>query len=79
MYTKERINLDKMHSTVINYINEIVQLNDNERLFIDKFYDAGEHLPELLFDEEEQIERLKAHPMALWKLKNRRKEHDNIT
>ena len=79
IYTKERINLDEMHSTVIDYINEIVQLNDNERLFIDKFYDAGEYLPELLFDEEEQIERLKAHPMALWKLRNRRKEHDNIT
>ena len=70
IYTKERIDLDKMHSTVIHYIEEIVQLNDSERLFIEKFYDEGEYLPELLFNEEEQAERLKTHPMILWKTRN---------
>ena len=72
IYTKERIDLDEMHSTVMEYVSELIHLSDEEKRFVEAFYNQREYNPELLFGEGEQSEKLKAHPMILWKLKNRK-------
>jgi len=46
-----------------------MQLTDKEKQFLVCF-GQKEYLPELLFDDEEVIGRLKKHPMALWKMSN---------
>jgi len=35
--------------------------------FVDSF-NQGEYKPEVLFDDHEIVERIKEHPMALWKM-----------
>jgi predicted nucleotidyltransferase component of viral defense system len=70
IYTREQIDLNEMHQTVIEYIKRLIQLNDNEEQFIEAFY-GGEYKPELLFEDEYQSEKLKNHPMMLWKIKNK--------
>jgi hypothetical protein len=41
-------------------------LSTEEREFIEQF-DQGIYQPELLFDETDILERIKEHPMAIWK------------
>ena len=43
-----------------------MMLTDNEKQFVEKFNQKLYH-PELLFDEHEIVERIKNHPMAIWK------------
>ena len=43
-----------------------MQLTERENEYMDRFV-AKEYRPELLFEDEEIVERLKLHPMALWK------------
>ena len=42
---------------------------DAENDYMARFI-AKEYKPELLFDDEEIVERLRNHPMALWKCKS---------
>jgi len=74
IYTKERLELEKMHMAVINYIEALIQLDDRETLFIDEYYDEGDYRPELLFEEKERVERLRTHPMVLWRLNSRQRK-----
>ncbi len=69
----EVIKLDHMKSKVKELLAQILQYEDNERRFMDRFIDHGEYEPELLFDDVEQAQRLKHHPAVLWKLQNHRK------
>jgi len=39
-------------------------------LFIENF-NQGIYQPDLLFDDEEIIERIREHPMAIWRTKNK--------
>ena len=48
------------------YITELMVLNKEEKAFLDKF-ENGEYIPELLFEDIEILNRIKNHPMALWK------------
>lgn len=43
-----------------------MQLTEREQEYMDRFI-AKEYVPELLFDDGEIVERIKEHPMALWK------------
>ncbi len=49
-----------------HYLNTLMTLTDEEREFMDRF-ESKEYRPELLFKDEAIIERIKNHPMALWK------------
>ncbi len=53
-------------SEVKTYLTTLMLLTDNEKLFIEKFNQKLYH-PELLFDEQEIVNRIKNHPMAIWK------------
>ena len=49
-----------------DYISDLMQLTEQEQEYMDRFI-AKEYVPELLFDDEEIVERIKEHPMAIWK------------
>lgn len=44
----------------------LMLLTKDEKAFLDKF-ENGEYIPELLFDDKEILDRIKEHPMAIWK------------
>ena len=53
-------------TSVKRFINSILELSETERSFLDEFY-KGNYQPQLLFFEEEILNRIIEHPMALWK------------
>ncbi len=63
---KDNFKLDERKRQAKDYIAELMQLTEREQEYMDRFI-AKEYVPELLFDNEEIVERIKEHPMALWK------------
>ena len=55
---------------VKDFISNIMFLNESEVKFINEF-ENGNYFPELLFDEQDIVNRIKNHPMALWKISNK--------
>ena len=62
-------NVDEMKQEVRKYLKDILVIDDNIQEFYDEFKE-GIYKPELLFDDKEIIERIKEHPMIIWKLRN---------
>ena len=65
----ERFDFEEAKANVISFLSNFLILGDAETNFIDSF-NQGEYKPELLFEDGEVIERIKEHPMALWKINN---------
>ena len=63
-------NVDEMKKAVSEYLKDILIIDDNIKEFYDKFK-KGIYEPELLFENKEIIERIKEHPMIMWKLNNK--------
>lgn len=63
---KDNFKLEERKQQAKNYIIELMQLTEHENEYMDRFI-AKEYRPELLFEDETIVERLKKHPMALWK------------
>lgn len=63
---KDNFKLDERKREAKDYIAELMQLTEREQEYMDRFI-AKEYVPELLFDDKEIVERIKEHPMALWK------------
>ena len=63
---KDSFELEQAKKTVIAFLTDTVRLTENEKEFLKKFK-KGLYCPELLFDDAETVNRLKSHPMALWK------------
>ena len=63
-------NVDEMKKAVREYLKDILVVDDNIKEFYDKFQ-KGIYEPELLFENKEIIERIKEHPMIMWKLYNK--------
>lgn len=68
LHVGERIDTDAFKQTVSQFIETLFELTETEQKYIDSF-NAGEFNPELLFDKA-IADRLKEHPMALWKMMN---------
>ena len=66
----KKSNVDEMKREVREYLKDILIVDDNIKEFYDKFQ-KGIYEPELLFDDKEIIERIKEHPMIMWKLNNK--------
>lgn len=66
----KKSNVDEMKQEVREYLKDILIIDDNTKFFYDKFQ-KGIYKPELLFDDKEIIERIKEHPMIMWKLNNK--------
>ena len=65
----ERFDFETAKTTVKDYLTQLMILTDNEKLFIENF-NQGLYQPDLLFDDNDIIERIKEHPMAIWKINN---------
>jgi len=66
----DKFDLNFAKSRVKMYLNTILQLNEDDTHFLSSFK-KGEYRPELLFNGDE-LARVADHPMALWKMQNRK-------
>ena len=58
--------LESAKATVNNYLNDLMELTESEQRFIECF-NKNEYRPELLFEDNGIVERIRNHPMAIWK------------
>ena len=63
----EKFDFEEAKANVVSFLSKLLSLGEAEKNFIDSF-NQGEYKPELLFDDGQIIERIKDHPMALWKI-----------
>lgn len=63
----ERIQLDEMKNEVQIFIGQVMILTEDEKRFLTAFR-KKEYRPNLLFDDVAILERIKEHPMAMWKI-----------
>lgn len=52
---------------------ELMVLSAGEQRFLEAFR-QGSYQPDLLFEDEDILQRIQHHPMALWKTRNMMKE-----
>jgi predicted nucleotidyltransferase component of viral defense system len=64
--SKDKFDLKTSQFQVRKILEALLKLDDNEWKFLDAFR-VKEYIPELLFESDEILERIKNHPMALWK------------
>lgn len=65
----DKFNLENAKKIVIDYIKKLVVFSPKEEEFLLKFQNKI-YLPELLFDDENILDRIKNHPAIFWRLKN---------
>ena len=65
---KENFDFESAKVNVKKFIKDILVLDKNEILFIEHF-SQKEYMPELLFDKDDILDRIKTHPMAIWKMR----------
>lgn len=62
----EQFDFETAKKTVKEFLTALVVFTDKEKEFIEEF-NNNNYVPELLFEDEEIIKRIKSHPMAIWK------------
>lgn len=65
--------LDEIKTIVKQFVAELMTLKPNEIEFLALFENKSYH-PELLFPEIDILDRIKTHPMALWKMMDHHKK-----
>lgn len=65
---KDNFRLDERKRLAKEYIANLMVLTDSERQYLDNF-EKKRYMPELLFEDEDIVKRVRNHPMALWKCK----------
>ena len=68
MAVKDNFDLEGKKQQAKEYIAALMKPTESEMEYMERFI-AKEYKPELLFEESEIIERLRDHPMVLWKCK----------
>ncbi|MDR1895783.1 MAG: nucleotidyl transferase AbiEii/AbiGii toxin family protein [Prevotellaceae bacterium] len=63
----ERFDFETAKTIVKGYLDKLMILTGNEKRFIENF-NQGIYQPDLLFDDENIIGRIKEHPMAVWRI-----------
>ena len=63
---RDNFALEERKQQAKDYIAELMQLTESEGEYMDRFI-SREYAPELLFDDEAIVERIRKHPMAMWK------------
>ena len=66
---REKIDLDQIKSEVSSFLETLLVFTPDEEEYINEFL-LGNYHPELLFDDEELLKRIRNHPMAIWKTRN---------
>ncbi len=69
----ERLELENAQEQVKEFLSVILRPTEEEMLFW-RLFSEGDYRPELLFGEGVIADRIKAHPMALWKCNKNRSE-----
>lgn len=67
----KKSDVDEMKKEVRKYLKDVLSVDDNVQNFYDKFQ-MGIYEPELIFEDKNIIERIKEHPMVIWKLSNKK-------
>lgn len=62
---------EQVKSEVEIFLNKLLVLTADEKRFLDEFR-IKKYVPQLLFEDDDILERIKEHPMALWKMQNTR-------
>lgn len=62
----KRFDLEKAKIEVKEFLSGLLVFTADEKLFIEKF-NMKEYRPELLFEDTNILERIREHPMAIWK------------
>ena len=62
----DKFDLETTKVAVITYIQELMTLTGQEIEFLNLFQHKEYH-PELLFDDNDILQRVVKHPMAIWK------------
>lgn len=65
---KDDFELETAKKTVKAYISDLMVLTKDEKGFLDRF-ENGDYIPDLLFEDEKTLARIRNHPMALWKMR----------
>ena len=65
----EFFELEKVKAEVEEFLAALLVLADNEKRFLIEFK-AKRYMPELVFEDAEILDRIKEHPMALWKMQH---------
>ncbi len=63
----ERFDFEQVKEEVKSFLSSLLVLTDEEKEYVEKF-NRREYTPKLLFDDTDIVERVKLHPMALWKM-----------
>ena len=66
---RDKFDLEGKKQQAKEYIASLMKPTEAENDYMERFI-AKEYKPELLFDDEEIVERLRNHPMVLWKCKS---------
>ena len=65
---RDNFRLDERKRLAKDYIAKLLVLSDQEKEYLDSFAQK-KYRPELLFDDKQIVDRVRNHPMALWKCK----------
>jgi len=65
---KDNFQLDERKKLAKIFMANLMVLTDEEKQYIENF-ENKKYTPELLFDDDEIIDRIRNHPMAIWKCK----------
>jgi hypothetical protein len=65
----ERFDIESAKVEVKKFLMKLMIFTEEEKSFI-KNFNNNIYRPELLFDDIEIVERIKNHPMAIWKMRN---------
>ena len=63
---KDNFDLEGRKEEAKKYIQDLMQVTDDEMKYMTSF-ENKDYRPELLFSQSDIIERIKHHPMAIWK------------
>lgn len=63
---RDNFALEERKQKAKEYITELMRLTEREVEYMERFI-RKEYVPELLFEDDAILERIKDHPMALWK------------
>ena len=66
----EHFDIEAAKVVVKDFLFEFMALTDKEKQFIENF-NKGAYKPDLLFEDDDIIKRIKEHPMAVWRTKRK--------
>ena len=66
----EHFDFEKAKTEVKDFLSKLLALTESEKEYVREFNDK-KYIPELLFEDNEMVNRIKFHPMALWKTRSR--------